>query len=543
MTIQEGGDEFEFKLRQDLRRGMERRPTAVGRDRGVTARWLKAEEMTGEEWDREDGGFILGRREGRVVGWNDDRHLLTIAGSRAGKGVSLIIPNLIHYKGSAVVIDPKGENAARTARHRAAPKENKGLGQKVYVLDPFGESGIATHAFNPLAALDPGNPEVVEDIGLFADALITHPDSGERHWTESAQALIRALILLVVTDGMFDERRNLITVRRLLTLSDPAIDVVMKRDHDQRLWEAEMKATQSGADGGFAKASVDELTKEQALIKLLKDQEGATYGHICSGMAAQLEAMGSKERGSVLSSARTQTQWLDSPMMPQVLEKSDFKLGELKTTPMTVYLCLPATRMSTHSRWLRLMVMLAIGVMERVKAKPKRHVLFVLDEFAVLGNMQSIETAAGLMAGFGVKLWPIVQNIGQLKKHYPTSWETFIANAGCITAFGIGDSETLKVLSDYVGTTAVVQQVDSGATRRQEMEGVPSLRDDRRDAPLLAPHELRLAFGRRKQRALVFNVESDPAVVKRFTYYADSGDDHGLFGGRYDPDPNYSAKP
>lgn len=61
------------------------------------------------------------------------------------------------------------------------------------MLDPFGESGRPTASFNPLKTLDAGAEDVVEDIGLFADALVMHPEQGERHWTESAQALIRAL--------------------------------------------------------------------------------------------------------------------------------------------------------------------------------------------------------------------------------------------------------------------------------------------------------------------------------------------------------------
>jgi Type IV secretory system Conjugative DNA transfer len=78
-----------------------------------------------------------------LIGWDDNRHALTVAGSRAGKGVSLIVPNLILYKGSAFVIDPKGENAAITAgrRGKGTRKKGAGLGQDVYVLDPFDVSG------------------------------------------------------------------------------------------------------------------------------------------------------------------------------------------------------------------------------------------------------------------------------------------------------------------------------------------------------------------------------------------------------------------
>ena len=85
-------------------------------------------------------------------------------------------------------------------------------------------------------------------------------------------------------------------------------------------------------------------------------------------------------------------------------------MEDLKEKRVTVYLCLPATRLATHGRWLRLMVAMALEAMERTgpleMGKPP--VLFVLDEFAALGHMESIEKAAGQIAGFGVKLWPVI---------------------------------------------------------------------------------------------------------------------------------------
>ena len=59
-------------------------------------------------------------------------HATLVAGSRSGKGRSIIVPNLLGgYQGSALVVDPKGELANLTATFRAA------LGQRVAVLDPF----------------------------------------------------------------------------------------------------------------------------------------------------------------------------------------------------------------------------------------------------------------------------------------------------------------------------------------------------------------------------------------------------------------------
>src|SRR5579863_3153589 len=101
---------------------------------------------THPHWKYESGKVFLGSIGNQLIGVSDDRHLMTIAGSRAGKGVSTIIPNLIEYPGSVLVIDPKGENAQVTAnrRERGSSNVKDFLGQRVVVLDPFGVSGRST---------------------------------------------------------------------------------------------------------------------------------------------------------------------------------------------------------------------------------------------------------------------------------------------------------------------------------------------------------------------------------------------------------------
>ncbi|MGB1288308.1 MAG: type IV secretory system conjugative DNA transfer family protein, partial [Aggregatilineales bacterium] len=59
------------------------------------------------------------------IHYTGDSHLVTIAPTGAGKGRCAIIPNLLRYRGPVVVVDPKGENYAVTARTR------REMGQKV----------------------------------------------------------------------------------------------------------------------------------------------------------------------------------------------------------------------------------------------------------------------------------------------------------------------------------------------------------------------------------------------------------------------------
>ena len=67
----------------------------------------------------------------------------------------------------------------------------------------------------------------------------------------------------------------------------------------------------------------------------------------------------------------------------------------------------------------------------------------------------------GLMAGYGLQLWPILQDMSQLKDLYGERAGTFIANAGVQQVFGVNDFETAKWLSQMIGQETAGFQTDS----------------------------------------------------------------------------------
>src|SRR5690606_27936265 len=128
----------------------------------------------------------------------------------------------------------------------------------------------------------------------------------------------------------------------------------------------------------------------------------------------------------------------------------------LKSKPMTVYLVLPSDRLNAFGRWLRLLIQQAITVNARnIEAQPEHPVLFVLDELPALGRLSMIEQAFGLMAGYGIQLWGVVQDLSQLKRIYGDGWETFISNAGLVQYFGSRDRMTADYFSALCGQTTV----------------------------------------------------------------------------------------
>ena len=130
--------------------------------------------------------------------------------------------------------------------------------------------------------------------------------------------------------------------------------------------------------------------------------------------------------------------------------------ADLKNRTGTVFLVLPPDRLSTYSRWLRLLVTQSQLEMARVPGTPATPVLYLLDEFAALGHLAPVERAMGLMAGYGVQLWPILQDVHQLRATYGTRAGTFLSNAGVLQVFGVNNHDSARLVSDLLGQGTAV---------------------------------------------------------------------------------------
>ena len=466
--------------RRDLRNNIA--PFAVWTD----ANWIANHPF----WNYEPGKVFVGAVGDKMIGVADDRHMMTVAGSRAGKGVSVIIPNLIEYPGSILTIDPKGENARRTAgrRGKSPSKIKETLGQKVFVLDPFGVSGYKTDSFNPLSMIDIEDDTAVDDAALVAEALVIQEEGPGRHFSAAARNLLRGIILQVCSDEP-PEKRNLLRVRELLTLDEHGFELLMQ----------------------------------------VMQSNGACNG-VIRRAGNSIAAKAPNEKSGVISTAIEQTDFLDSPPLGRCLAGSDFRLTDLKREPITVYLCLPAGRMATHSRWLRIIINLAVEAMEREPAKPKHPVLFIMDEFAVLDHLSSVEKAAGQIAGFGVKLWPILQDLTQLKSIYKDRWETFMGNAGLLQFFGNNDLTTLEYIAKRLGKSTIMQVSKGEISDQQSAGGFTGESTQLHTTELMTSDEVGRFFSRQSNAQLLLWPGADPIAVDRVRYYDDP-----FFAGKFDP--------
>lgn len=449
-------------------------PNTFGTSRWATLKDLDDAGLTGED------GFRLGTfREGKeeaAIRYAGPRHLLTVAPTRAGKGVAAIVPNLLTYRGSALVIDPKGENALITAKRRAA------LGQAVHLIDPWniaaGKLGMKPARFNPLDLLKADDPDLVENAALIADALVVSGGgANDRFWDDEARAMIVGFILWIVTAPEEAGKRTLGRVRELLVLEG--------KDQTElfgKMIEADHPVVQSSGSRA--------LQKEEKVFS------------------------------NVLATAQSHTNVLDSPRILDSLSGSDLSFADLKAKPSTVFLILPADRLDTYGRWLRLLVQQAILVNARnIDAAPARPILFLLDEMAALGRLSMVEQAFGLMAGFGMQLWGIVQDLSQLRRLYGDGWETFIGNSGVLQYFGSRDRMTAEYFSALCGVSTVWNISTAVSTAMGGGGGGSESRTTSSAQRALAfPDELMTL---RQDRQLLLIESGYPIMARKTLWYAD----------------------
>ena len=432
-----------------------------------------------------DDGLLIGRNPhtGRLLRYDGPAHLITLAPTRAGKGVGTVIPNLLAAERSVLVIDPKGENA------RIAGEARRRFGT-VHVLDPFEVSGMPSAAYNPLDRLTPDSLDLGEDAASLTEALVMDPPGQvtEAHWNEEAKAILGGLIMFCVCHED-RERRTLATVREYLTLPPE---------------------------------------KLRALLELMQDSDAA--GGLIARAANRFLGKADREAASVLSNAQRHTHFLDSPRIATVLSRSDFHFSDLRHRIASVFLVLPPNRMDAYSRWLRLLVSQALQDIARdaeASVRPlsglagaqggtqrlQTPTLFLLDEFAALGRLEAVERAMGLMAGYGLQLWPILQDMSQLKDLYGERAGTFIANAGVQQVFGVNDFETAKWLSQMMGQETAGFQTDSF----KPGDG-PSFSNNLTGRDLLTPDEI---MQLRPENQLLRVQGQATAVAQKLRYYVD----------------------
>ena len=409
----------------------------------------------------------LGRPGGRGAYLSSSRfpHTLVAAPTGAGKGVGVVIPTLLTYRGCVVVLDVKGENFALTARRRRA------IGDRVYKFAPYDEQG-RTHRFNPLddVARVAERRRYTEARRLAASLIVAKGQSAEG-FIEGAREVFAALCLTAIEQGT------------------PTIGAVYD-------------LVSQGGDGASVFEKLATQTGSPEAKKVFNRMAG-TDSRILSSYL------------SVLSDGGLSL-WAD-PAVRDATSATDFSLYDLRRKGTSVFVVVSPNDLVPLAPLVRILFQQAIAILQRAEPGPdeKLHVLFLMDEFASLGRMEVLSSAITTLRSYAGRVMIVVQSLATLKDLYGQDGAAnLMANCGLQLFMAPSDGETPKYISEAIGDyTREARSVSKtpGQWRR-------SVQIRHEGARLIRPEDLRTLD---KEKVVVLIQNSAPALLHRISYFKD----------------------
>lgn len=399
----------------------------------------------------DSSGILVGSYKGKYLMFPGSQHVMVAAPTRSGKGVSIVIPNLLQWPESCVVLDIKQENWEITSGYR------KKYGQQCFLFNPAATDG-RTHRYNPLGYISSDPGKRIDDVQKIAHMLFPDMPNVDPIWTATPRALFLGIVLyLAETPG------KPCTIGQVLRESLNNGDA---SEYFSKIIEARQKSGTplSGAC-------------ERAL---------STY---CSISAANT-------RGGVISSFRSRLELWMNPVLDAATSDNDFNLADLRKKRMSIYIGVTPDNLERMAPLINLFFQQIIDI--NTRELPERNsalkykCLLILDEFTSIGKIGVLAKGIAFIAGYGLRMMPIIQNPAQLAEVYGReNAATFQQNHALQVIFPPKPSETqtAKDISEWLGYTTVKSASRSRSTELfRSANRSESVSEQRR--ALLLPQEI-----------------------------------------------------
>lgn len=420
-------------------------------------------------------GFIHHPDEGQTVTMppvytSPETHTLIVAPSRTGKGTRIIVPTLLTYQGSILVVDPKGENAAITASQRAVICEDR-----VHVLNPWAviedelkQRGFISARYNPLDVIQRGDPDAVSIAHTMAETICARTgDPRAAYWEGSASAILTAVFLWLAHQD--EKQKTLARVRQIITLPQ--------------------------------KQLAEEYFRHMASCPAFGGAIAENIGPFTDG--------DSKDMPSILRTLAEATRFISDERLKEATAWSSFDLRQMPFERMTVYLVIPPTQMKVQGTWLRLMLAAASHAFRSAAPRWQTRGMMLIDELPALGRIPELANDLATMSGYGLDYTLIVQDMGQLTDLYKDQSQTILANCTWKWFSRVRDNVTAKYLSETLGQRTVgTTTVNEGTSGAGETAGTTYGEMGR---ALLMPDEI---MNLHRNKAIVLPPEGRPILVR-----------------------------
>ncbi|MHB1528621.1 MAG: type IV secretory system conjugative DNA transfer family protein [Acidiferrobacteraceae bacterium] len=421
-------------------------------------------------------------------------HIMAFAPTRSGKGVGLVVPTLLSWRGSVLVHDIKGENWHLTAGFRSTR-----FLQRTIKFDPTSPDSAR---FNPLMEIRVGTAHLVKDVQNIATMIVDPDGRGlNDHWAKTGFDLLVGVLLHVLLDPE-ESDRSLARVQEILSAGDA--DIVENIPVDAK---AQPKET------GF-----------QAVMRAIRDRN---LHPVIRQAAQSFLNKAPNEASGVLSTALSFLSLYRDPIVAANTRVSDFTLESLMQTPTSLYLVVPPsdkdrlkplTRLIVNQTVRRLTEGMDFDKDGQGQSRYPHRLLLMLDEFSSLGKLEIFQEALAFMAGYGLKVFLIVQDLAQLFGAYGQD-ESILSNCHIRVAFAPNKIETAALLSRMSGqaTVTYTERHYSGSRLGVLLPHV-NTHEQIVERPLLTPDEaLRLSAA----HEILFVAGHAPLYCRKIQYYAD----------------------
>ena len=382
-----------------------------------------------------DQSILLGRHRGKLLAFNGDLHPFLAAATGTGKGVGFVVPNLLHWQGSAIVLDIKGENYTLTSGYRGGS-----IGQKVYRFDPLQEEGC-THAFNALSYVREGDLRVT-DVQTIAAILVPN-ESHDPYWDNVARDLLVGLILLVIEAG-------------------PAMGWPVTVGQVHRLIRSEEES------GEYLQALLEEL-----------ETRGIPISSLCRRYILSFCNEPEKPRGSIKSALATKLTLWANPLIDRATARNDFDLRRFRREPISLYIAIAPDDLQRLAPLVRLLIEFFLTTNTKPGETPaddkglKIPVLMLLDEFLSLGRVDKLVHALAYVRGWGIRVATVIQSEAQLQAVYGRELAEFFVDNHRARVFyrpPVHRRDLAEQISRIVGQKTVKQTSYSYADGRRSRQ-------------------------------------------------------------------------
>lgn len=429
---------------------------------------------------------------------------LLLAPTGSGKGVSVLIPTLLSYKGSMVIFDPKGENYNITAGWRRTFSR----------VIRFAPCSYFTAKFNPLRAIRDGDEYAFRDASLIADILFAPAKGGGNETSEyfsqgAKDAVIPAMLHLRFCDDVPESEKSMAGLLRFLSGGED------KKSKDSKQGDEQFKGMQK------AKHYYHFLDEKGNDKKVLAEE---LHKIIADGAQRTLDT-NEKEKASVFKTAFSKMQLFADPLIANATSGSDFEVEDFINCdePISLYLTVPYSDVRRISQVFNMLITfflkkLSDGETQHGSVKVKHHINFLLDEFPVLGYFPDIAENMGVLRGYGINFIIVCQALNQLVDRYGQN-HPFLDHCTVQVIFAPGNERDAEAFSQRIGNKTFNEVKMSSSGRRFGPSSNFSFNQNGSSQRLLDAADIMRFPG---DKCLILAHGMQPYVATKCVYYMDS---------------------